>query len=216
AATDRPAALATRALPGWALSAAPPEPVPPRPLAPSRPDGDEASMLPPFAATRERFRRGLLIHRLLQTLPDLAAEARPAAAAAYLAHAAPELDEAARADLARESLALFDLPEAAPLFGPASRAEVPITGRVGDAVVSGQVDRIAITDDAVHLVDYKTNRPPPARVEDMPAMYRRQMSLYAAVLRQIFPNRAVRAAILWTDGPRLMNLPAHMLDNPVP
>ena len=173
-------------------------------------------MLPPFAETRQRFRRGLLIHRLLQTLPDLDAAARPDAAAAFLAHAAPELDAVIRASLASECLALFALPEAALLFGPTSRAEVPITGRVGDAVVAGQVDRIAVTDTVVHLVDFKTNRPPPARVEDMPAMYRRQMSLYAAILRQIFPDRAVRASILWTDGPRLMNLPANMLENPAP
>lgn len=203
-------------LPIWATIPAPAEPVPPRPLAPSRPEGEEPAVLPPFADAGRRFRRGLLIHRLLQTLPDLAAETRAAAAAAFLAQAAPELDTDARAALAAEALRLFALPEAALLFGPASRAEVPITGRVGATVVSGQVDRIALTDEVVHLVDYKTNRPPPARVEDMPAMYRRQMSLYVAVLRQIFPDRSVRASIVWTDGPRLMHLPAHMLDNPAP
>ena len=173
-------------------------------------------MLPPFAETRQRFRRGLLIHRLLQSLPDLEAGARPAAAAAFLAHAAPELDVEARAALASECLALFDLPEAALLFGPASRAEVPITGRVGDAVVAGQVDRIAVTDSVVHLVDFKTNRPPAASVEEVPAAYLRQMAAYRALLAGIYPGRPIACHLLWTETPLLMRLPEALLDAHLP
>jgi ATP-dependent helicase/nuclease subunit A len=34
-----------------------------------------------------------------------------------------------------------------------------------------------------------------------------QMAVYWAVLRQVFPGRAVEAALVWTDGPRLMPVP---------
>jgi len=38
------------------------------------------------------------------------------------------------------------------------------------------------------------------------------MALYRAVLAQIYPGRTVDCALLWTDGPRLMPLPAELLD----
>jgi ATP-dependent helicase/nuclease subunit A len=39
------------------------------------------------------------------------------------------------------------------------------------------------------------------------------MALYRAVLAPIWPGRRVRCALLWTDGPRLMELPEPLLDN---
>ena len=90
------------------------------------------------------------------------------------------------------------------LFGPNSRAEVPIIGRVviGDELmrVSGQVDRLADTDDAVLIADFKTGRNQPARF----AAYVRQLALYRAVLRRLYPDKTVRAAIVWTEAPDLM------------
>jgi ATP-dependent helicase/nuclease subunit A len=32
-------------------------------------------------------------------------------------------------------------------------------------------------------------------------------------LGKIYPRRTVRAALLWTDGPRLMEIPSHILDD---
>jgi ATP-dependent helicase/nuclease subunit A len=106
----------------------------------------------------------------------------------------------------------MDDPSFAPLFGRASRAEVPLVGRLGATVVAGQVDRLAVTDDAVLIVDYKTNRPPPPRVEDVAPVYLRQLATYRDLMRRIYPNRAVRAALLWTDGPALMAIPDALLD----
>ncbi|MCH9020521.1 MAG: PD-(D/E)XK nuclease family protein, partial [Proteobacteria bacterium] len=73
-------------------------------------------------------------------------------------------------------------------------------------VVAGQVDRLAVADDAVLVVDYKTNRPPPASEAETPAAYLAQMAAYRAVLARIYPERSIRCALLWTDGPRLMQL----------
>ncbi len=95
-------------------------------------------------------------------------------------------------------------PEHAPLFGPRSRAEVPIVGLVGRFAVSGQIDRLAVTDEAVLVIDYKTNRPPPATAAEVPAAYRRQMAAYRALLAEVYPDRPIRCALLWTDGPHLM------------
>ena len=64
------------------------------------------------------------------------------------------------------------------------------------------------------MIDYKTNRPPPLEVEGIPRAYLYQMAAYRLVLGQIFPDRPVRAAILWTDGPRLMPIPDRHYSRP--
>ncbi len=61
-------------------------------------------------------------------------------------------------------------------------------------------------------VDYKTNRPAPGNIEEVSPAYLAQMAAYRAVLTRIYPGRPVRCALLWTDGPRLMELPAVLLD----
>jgi ATP-dependent helicase/nuclease subunit A len=97
---------------------------------------------------------------------------------------------------------------------------VPIVGRLARVTgevfsVSGQIDRLAVTADAVLIADYKTNRDPPTTVEkavsDHPG-YVGQLALYRALLSRIYPDRAIRAALVWTETPQLMELPAPTLD----
>ena len=97
-----------------------------------------------------------------------------------------------------------------------SRAEVPIVGRLqfGDktARVSGQIDRLVVTQGSVLIADFKTNRPAPRRIEDVPPAYLRQLALYRAVLTKLYPDKLVRAALIWTEVPDLMELSAEALD----
>jgi ATP-dependent helicase/nuclease subunit A len=106
-----------------------------------------------------------------------------------------------------ELMALLDDPALAPLFGPGSRAEVPLTGVIatptGRAVVGGLVDRLVELPDAVLVADFKTNRDPPNDPSEIPALYRAQMESYRAVLKEIFPGRAIRCALIWTRGARV-------------
>jgi len=99
-------------------------------------------------------------------------------------------------------------------------AEVPITGivkdRDGDHVLSGQVDRLLVTDEAVSVIDFKTNRPPPETESNVHPRYLRQMAAYRNALREIYPGRPVRAVLLWTLGPRLMELSDDLLDSSAP
>ena len=39
-----------------------------------------------------------------------------------------------------------------------------------------------------------------------------QLALYVAVLTQLYPDRPVEAALVWTDGPRLMPVPPSLMD----
>ena len=79
-------------------------------------------------------------------------------------------------------------------------------------IVSGQIDRLIVTPDAVLIADFKTERAPPRRLEDVPPGYLQQLSLYRAVLARIHPDRPIRAALVWTELPLLMEIPAPVLD----
>jgi ATP-dependent helicase/nuclease subunit A len=212
---EAPEAASDPGLPDWARRPPPAEPHPPRPLAPSQPEPEEGEppVLAPIGAEEQRrFRRGRLIHRLLQVLPELPPARRRAAAARLADRLGRNLPEAARAETAEAALRVIERPELAELFAPASRAEAPIVGRVGGRILSGQIDRIVVQEDRVLLVDYKTNRPPPRQVEEVPTTYLRQMAAYRAAIAAIYPERPIRAVLLWTDGPSAMVLPDALLD----
>ncbi len=209
--------------PDWTAAPAPLEPARPQPLAPSRPDGGELGTVPevasPLAERMEqgdRFRRGQLIHGLLQHLPSLPPGDRADAARRFLARPGQGLAPGSAMIMVREILAILEHPDLAPLFGPGSRAEVPLTGVVGGAVVGGLVDRLAVLRDRVLVADFKTNRTPPAAVADTPILYRRQMALYRAVLRAVFPDRRVICALVWTRDARVVILPDEILDQHEP
>ena len=214
---DAGAAADIPPIPAWADRAAPEEPEPPRPLAPSRPALPEPATRSPLGDDAGlSFKRGLLVHRLLQTLPDLPADRRAAAARAFLSRPLHALDADRIEALLAETFAVLDHPDHADLFGPASRAEAPLAGVVGGVAISGRLDRLVIGADRVKILDFKTNRPAPARAADVPALYLRQMAAYRAVLAKIYENRAVECLLLWTDGPRLMPLDAKLLDAHAP
>jgi ATP-dependent helicase/nuclease subunit A len=217
AAGSEPADAAVLPLPDWSRIPAPEEPEPSRPLAPSRPVSAEPATRSPLGEDGGAgFRRGLLVHRLLQTLPDLPAARREASARAFLARPVHELAADEIDALVAETFGVLDHPECAALFGPGSRAEVPVAGVVGGTAISGRIDRLLVTPETVRLLDFKTNRPPPVRVEDVPAIYLRQMAAYRALLSEIYENQRVECALLWTDGPRLMSLDAQVLDAHAP
>ncbi|MBU3974592.1 MAG: double-strand break repair helicase AddA, partial [Alphaproteobacteria bacterium] len=204
-------------VPAWARSPAEAD-AGARFAAPSR--MDETARIPapsPLAATAGpgaplgRFRRGDLIHRLLERLPDLPVADRPDAARRMMSRER-DLDDDQRAEMIAAAFAVLDDARFAPAFGPGSRPEVALTGSVAATAVSGRMDRLVILPDRVLVIDYKTNRPAPARVEDADPAYLLQLAVYAAILRDLYPDRAVEAALVWTDGPRLMAVPQALLD----
>ena len=207
-----PAAVDAPDMPGWVHAAPPVEPAPARPYAPSAPlEAGPPARSPLQAEDGHRFRRGLLTHKLLQVLPDIADAARDDAAARFVGRQAPDLPPEMQAGIVAETLAVLRHPAFAPLFGPGSLAEVPLSGNVDGRLVSGQIDRLLVTDDAVWIVDFKTNRPPPATPDAVAPAYRRQLQAYAGTLRLIYPGRTLRGFLLWTDGPDLMAID---LDDP--
>jgi ATP-dependent helicase/nuclease subunit A len=168
-------------------------------------------------ARSQAMLRGTLVHRLLQSLPDVMPERRREAALKYLARNASDWPESERAGLAQRVLAVIEDHRFTQVFAAGSRAEVSIVGRLSapglpQAAVSGQIDRLAVTQTEVLIVDFKTNQEPPKSLSAVPRAYVRQLALYRAVLGQLYPGRTVRAALLWTETAELMELSASALD----
>jgi ATP-dependent helicase/nuclease subunit A len=101
---------------------------------------------------------------------------------------------------------VLDHPEFAALFGPDALAEVPVVGLVEGRAISGRIDRLVVRDESVLIVDYKTLRPVPASEAEIPALYVDQLRAYRAAVASVYPGRTVRCALLWTDGPCLMEV----------
>jgi ATP-dependent helicase/nuclease subunit A len=206
-------------LPAWLRTPVPREPLAEHFLRPSDP-AEEGHAFRSGEAVQLRARalqRGKLVHRLLQSLPDVPVEGRREAALRYLARNAGEWAKDERETLATRVLALIGDSRFAAVFAPGSRAEVSIVGRVDrpgrtPALVSGQIDRLVVTPAEVLIVDYKTNHAPPATVAEAPMAYIRQLALYRAVLARLCPSLPIRAALLWTETPEMMEIPAPALD----
>jgi ATP-dependent helicase/nuclease subunit A len=209
-------------LPAWLTQPATREVPRASPIAPSSAFDDEIGGLAHAAgsaADRQRaLERGRIVHRLMQALPDIAPPRRQDAAAQYLAGAAGSFSPAERNDIARQVLDLIDDQRFAELFTPGSRAEVPIIGRIARAqaepmAVAGQVDRLCVTDGTVLIADYKTDRAVPDQAADVPAPYVTQLALYRAVLARLYPKKSIRAALVFTGGPALIEVPVSAMDS---
>jgi ATP-dependent helicase/nuclease subunit A len=202
-------------LPLWLSRNAPTEQPALRSVTPSSVNGEDAAR-PVLAGAGTALLRGSLTHQLLQSLPDIPTERRLQAAEAYLERAGAELSPEDRMNIAEQVMRVIEDRRFCELFRPGSRAEIPIVGTVtigGETVrVSGQIDRLAVTQDAVLIADFKTNRPAPRRIEEIPRSYITQLALYRALLARLYRDRPVRAALIWTEVPDLMELSGEALD----
>ena len=188
-----------------------------RPSDPAEQAGRPLRTGEPLQTRTDALRRGTLVHRLLQSLPDVATERRHDVALNFLARNAGDWDGGERAAVAERVLALIGDARFAAVFGAGSRAEVSLVGRLErperpPAVVAGQIDRLLVTASEVVIVDFKTNQTPPGSAAEAPSAYIRQLALYRAVLQKLYPQRPVRAALLWTETPEMMEISAPALD----
>jgi ATP-dependent helicase/nuclease subunit A len=224
--------------PEWARRPAPVEPRLAVPIAPSRlapldfdhegepaepriPEGvprETAAPSPRELAADNRFLRGTLTHALLEHLPTLDASGWDRAARTFVERRGRALPQRTQASIVAETLRLLRDPAFAPVFGPKSRAEVPIVATIPSPLAGkpplrlvGQIDRLVRLDHAIMIVDYKTNRPPPESPHKVADAYLYQLAAYSLAVQHIFGDVPVRAGILWTDGPRLMEIPPALI-----
>jgi ATP-dependent helicase/nuclease subunit A len=202
-------------LPGWVSAPAPPEPALPRLIRPSEAIGADAvgaapPTFSPLNTGASRFRRGLMVHALLARLPEIAPEKRRTVALKFVRG----LKNAE--SLVDETLAVLDDPQFAAAFGPGSQAEAGLLAELPEfgrgARINGRIDRLAVTENQVLILDFKTNRPPPASEAEVPQVYLAQMALYRAGAAKVFPGKRIVCGLVFTDGPRLLQLSDVVLD----
>jgi ATP-dependent helicase/nuclease subunit A len=156
------------------------------------------------------------MHRLLQALPDIPATARWEAGKRYLMRRAKQFTADECESMMKQVYGVIEDPRFSALFAPSSRAEVPIVGRFlhggRTLAVAGEVDRLAVTGDAILLGDFKTNRPAARQLDDVPPAYICQLALYRGALLQLYPRKTLRAALIWTEIPDLMEIPAAAME----
>ena len=205
------------AAPGWAFRAPATTATGPVVRAPSRLLTDTAPVSKPFGKARSAaLKRGQLIHTLLQYLPEQPETAREAHARAWLTRHT-DLTPGEQEEILSVTLATLAHPDFADVFAPGGRSEAAIVGEIetaaGKIIINGRADRLVITDTDVLLIDYKTDRPAPASAEEIDASYLAQMAAYKMVLEAAWPNRRIRPALLYTDGPKLFELNETLLQS---
>jgi ATP-dependent helicase/nuclease subunit A len=203
------------AIPDFARTPAPAEPSPPPPLRPSNAlAGADA-----FAAVESgapnsrdalRVLIGRLTHALLQYLPACPASRREEAARRFLTLRGANLDEKTSDDIIDAALRAIDDPRLADLFGPRSIAEADVYAALDEGLtVSGRIDRLAETEDSVLVADFKTGRPH----ETPNAAQLRQLALYRAALRPLYPGKRLRCFIVFTQNAAVVEASDAALDD---
>ncbi len=183
-----------------------------RVLAPSSIGGAEPPVMSPFGADRaQRLARGRSIHKLFEALPGLPKDERRPAALRFLEREGG-FTPAQRAEMADAALRVMEDRRFAAVFATGGRAEAPVVGDIGGAIVNGRVDRLVVTPKEIAIIDYKTDRPAPSDVDGVGESYITQLAAYRAILSRLWPDRPVRCLLVWTDGPNLMSIPEDRLD----
>jgi len=165
-----------------------------------------AAAPPPSEAMWAAALRGTWIHQLLERLPAVSPDARPAAADRWLERSAGVAEAAARQEIVEQVCGILADNRFSGLFGLNSLGEAPLAATLPDGrVIAGTVDRLLVEPDRISVIDFKTGKVPASDV-DIPNAHRAQMAAYAEALQVIFPGRRVSASLLYTAGPKLVEL----------
>jgi ATP-dependent helicase/nuclease subunit A len=161
------------------------------------------------------LQRGRLVHRMLQTLPAIPPSERLQAAQRYADRAARFWPRHDRESLVETVMSVLDMPSLGPLFSSDSQPEVSVMGTLvlkgEQRAVSGRIDRMAVLDDRVLLVDYKTNRNPPRHVMDVPLSHRAQLAIYREILKPLYPTKPIECLLIYTETGTVLDLPEDVM-----
>ncbi len=207
-------------LPDWAHASPPPEIVPQQGFTPYLFLMEDAPKPQSIHIDDKLQTRGQLIHSLLQWLPHLPPEVRTEKTRNFLANYPMALSEAMRNDLSAVVLKVISTPGLAHIFGPESRAEVPLAGsfsRYGRTYnVCTQIHRLTVKETTVNMVVFATEQHVPKDALDLPTQHLQHMAICRVLLETIYPGHAIECTILWTEIPRLMVVDKELLDRSLP
>lgn len=208
-------------IPAWARNA--PEKAAQEPVGKFRPSEYKASndnygAPSPLEGAKETYLRqlGTVIHELFEFLPSLPPEEREEAARKHLAKPGWKLSPEDQATSVKQVMSILNDPEFGALFGPNSRAEVSITGLFEQdgkrQMMSGQIDRLVVDDKTVLVVDFKNSRKVPQKVSEVQYKYIVQLAAYRLALQEIYPDKEIKCALLYTRESKLLPVPNDKLE----
>ena len=207
-------------LPGALFRPLPPQKILPRPLSPSGAgtmiddDADDLIVTSPLFGDKAKgslaLQKGKLVHRMLQMLTEFPEADRAAAARRYADRAARFWPAEERSKLVAGVMSILSHPDLAPVFSARSQSEVSIMGTLTldgqDFAISGRIDRLVETEDRVIILDYKTNRVPPASETEVPLAYRAQLAIYREILGPLYPGKAIEGVLAYTETASIITL----------
>ncbi len=137
---------------------------------------------------------GKIIHKILEIChnksPDLINK--------YLENNYHYLDKDEKKEILRQVANIFENKKFDFLFQNNSKSEVPIIGKIDNQLVLGQVDHLIINKDEIIIIDYKSDQLKVDNIKLKTAQYQKQLDLYAKIIQEIYPNKKIKCAIIWT------------------
>jgi ATP-dependent helicase/nuclease subunit A len=165
-----------------------------------------AGTLPARKRRGEGVERGILIHRILQNLPDLPVEERAAHIEAVVRRAGQE------PELATQLIGLLGHPVLADILSGDGHSEASMIVQGPAGPERRRLDRLVITPEGILVADYKTDREVPDSPESCNPEYLMQLAAYRDALRLTQPGLPLRFCLVWTEAPKLMDIPDTLLD----
>lgn len=213
------------AVPDWLLTPAKSDPPLPRPLTPSGAyalidrenlSGEALQFDTKAEVNSIAIQKGNATHKLFEVLPDVKPEDRLVLAKDYVEKSCPALSDMQRDEIIKSVFNVFSDERFKIFFEGEGQAEVSLAGRLdiksGSMLITGQIDRLIVSDNQVTILDYKTNRQVPSNLQETPEEYITQLALYRDLVARIYKDKIITSALLWTQTPELMVIPEETLD----
>jgi ATP-dependent helicase/nuclease subunit A len=141
--------------------------------------------------------RGILIHKLLEILPDIPLTQRPLVGERLVQQATS--DTTLQQDCLATAEKLLTAEDLKEFFGEASVAELEIVTATGQLI---RLDRVVLGP-TLKILDFKSTQNPPESVDQIPEPIRTQLESYKAALHALYPTTPIECYILWTTTGRL-------------
>ena len=91
---------------------------------------------------------------------------------------------------------------------PTLKTEISIGYMENEILKIGRIDLVAISDEEVVIIDYKTDSNPPYSPQNIDERYKAQLKFYTDSIKKIMPNHRITAKILWLENLSFMDCSA--------
>ena len=175
-------------------------------VAPSNIDKD-------IKADVQSFKRGIIIHKIIELLPRIAEDKRETLIQKSLE--SYDLTEVEKTEIFKELSRFLNHDFVSVLFNMKGVSEASIAGRpqsLQGTFVKGQIDRMIVLEDKIILADYKTDRQMKEGAQ-IKNSYILQMAFYREALKDLYPNKSIETMLLGTYQPSIHMITDMQMDD---